>query len=1532
MKKHMTSQNPMLRAKQLWLLAGQHSMLAPRAASTAFRRLCSLLCALGLLPLLSPVAHATTSAWYVNNPPSSGAPQGPYSTAGEACNAYSEIYIYYWGTATETFGQGAPTGTGSFYCHMVYTSTGSPDQFFATFAGITAGLQSATNSYYVQSSPTLAQTSCHDCIGDPINPSNGNVFESESDVRFAGSGAIRYQRFYSSADSYGSDGVPGWRHSYDRSVVALFAPPSQTYPGASSTVSAQYSSAASACTSGFSDIQAAVPAWSSATAAYSSGVCTLSTTAGVVATLPVYALYVDSSGSSAFEYDVIRDDGHVLRYPVIGGVATNSPGVSTRLTVSGSGYTLTDDEDNVETYDSTGTLQSITSRSGVEQTMAYDTNGLFLSATDSFGNSITVTRNAVNSVAQIAASGGGTVQYTYDGSFRLSGVTNLDSTTRSYTYGNSSFVNALTALTDESGTQFSTWGYDSQERATSTQEAGGAGATTLTYNSNGTVTWLDALGATRLFTYSRIGDINRVASISGSQCPTCQEPAATSYDAAGWVASRTDYNGNVTCYANDATRGLELVRVEGFAPGGSCPSSLSSYTPASGTLERKISTTWSSSFRVPTQITEANRTTAFTYDSSGNELTKTVTDTTVTPNVSRTWTYTYDGYGHVLTVDGPRTDVSDVTTYTYYSCTSGSQCGQVHTVTDAAGNETVYNTYNSYGQPLTITDPNGTVTTLTYDARERLSSREVGTETTSFAYYSTGLLETVTLPDSSTITYTYDSAHRLTGVADTAGNSIAYTLDAMGNHTAEKSYDPSSTLHRSHSRVYNTLSELYQDVNAAGTSAVTTTYSYNSQGNRTGIAAPLSRTTTNAYDALNRLNQVTDPASGNTYFTYDAEDDLTSVQDPLGLTTSYTYNGFGDVKQLVSPDTGTTTNSYDSGGNLSVATDARSDTANYSYDVLNRVTGIVYKNGSGVTDQTLSFGYDTGTNGKGRLVSAADGSQSLSWAYDSHGRVTGKGQTIGSLTLSVGYAYTNADLTAISTPSGQAVAYHYNSNHQVTTVKVNGTTVLSSITYEPFGGVNGWSWGSGDTVSRTYNGDGLVSQIVSASVTNAYTFDNGNRITAISDSANSALSWSYGYDALDRLTSASTSTITDGWTYDANGNRLSQTGTNASAFYITSGTNQLSSTTGSLVRTYVYNAAGMTTAYGSNTFGYNDRGRMMGVTVGSTTTSYLYNALGQLIEKATGSSGNVYMYDEAGHILGEYDGSGNLIEETVWLGDIPVATLQPSGSSISINYVHTNHLNTPTKVTRSSDNALEWRIDQDPFGTASANQNPGGLGTFVYNLRFPGQIYMSETGLNYNYHRDFDPTAGRYIESDPVGLRAGVNTYAFVLANPLSVTDPSGLSSVIYNRSAGTVTIVDGAGQAVGTFPAANNAATGSRGPWPNGDYTYAYHTTHPDDAADSPYGSYGNYLFNLPGCVGCGIHSGRASSTDRAGRSGVKYATEGCIRTTDAATGLLTQLIASGDPLTGLIVTGSFIPTNPIPVSPSLAGPSPVYLPDTRP
>lgn len=150
------------------------------------------------------------------------------------------------------------------------------------------------------------------------------------------------------------------------------------------------------------------------------------------------------------------------------------------------------------------------------------------------------------------------------------------------------------------------------------------------------------------------------------------------------------------------------------------------------------------------------------------------------------------------------------------------------------------------------------------------------------------------------------------------------------------------------------------------------------------------------------------------------------------------------------------------------------------------------------------------------------------------------------------------------------------------------------------------------------------------------------------------------------------------------------------------------------------------------------------------STAYVYNALGERIAKLDPSGSTLFMYDEVGHLLGEYDGNGNLLEETLWMGDIPVATLRPNGSGgVSVYYIHADHLNSPRAITRPSDNEIVWRWDRDPFGATQPQQNPGGLGTFVYNLRLPGQYFDPETGLSYDYMRDFDAGTGRYVESDP---------------------------------------------------------------------------------------------------------------------------------------------------------------------------------------
>jgi RHS repeat-associated protein len=162
------------------------------------------------------------------------------------------------------------------------------------------------------------------------------------------------------------------------------------------------------------------------------------------------------------------------------------------------------------------------------------------------------------------------------------------------------------------------------------------------------------------------------------------------------------------------------------------------------------------------------------------------------------------------------------------------------------------------------------------------------------------------------------------------------------------------------------------------------------------------------------------------------------------------------------------------------------------------------------------------------------------------------------------------------------------------------------------------------------------------------------------------------------------------------------------------------------------------------------------------------------------------MYDEAGHLVGEYDSSGNLIQETVWLGDIPVATLRPNGASVDVYYVHSDQLNTPRKVSRPSDNQLRWRWDPTPFGEGAPDEDPASLGAFVYNLRFPGQQFDVESNLSYNYFRDYDPAIGRYIESDPIGLEGGLNTFAYAFLNPASISDPTGLVPGPWHPPTGT--------------------------------------------------------------------------------------------------------------------------------------------------
>lgn len=165
--------------------------------------------------------------------------------------------------------------------------------------------------------------------------------------------------------------------------------------------------------------------------------------------------------------------------------------------------------------------------------------------------------------------------------------------------------------------------------------------------------------------------------------------------------------------------------------------------------------------------------------------------------------------------------------------------------------------------------------------------------------------------------------------------------------------------------------------------------------------------------------------------------------------------------------------------------------------------------------------------------------------------------------------------------------------------------------------------------------------------------------------------------------------------------------------------------------------------------------------------SYLYSAFGQRVQKVAGGITTQLLYDRIGHLLEEANGSGAALRDYIWFDDVPVAMVDDTGASPVIYYIHTDQLGTPQKMTDGSANIVRDNVS-DPFGNAIATQgmnwDAANWGSFNWavsmlslsNFRFPGQYFDSETGLNQNWNRDYDPTTGRYVQSDPVGLAAGL--------------------------------------------------------------------------------------------------------------------------------------------------------------------------------
>jgi RHS repeat-associated protein len=526
-------------------------------------------------------------------------------------------------------------------------------------------------------------------------------------------------------------------------------------------------------------------------------------------------------------------------------------------------------------------------------------------------------------------------------------------------------------------------------------------------------------------------------------------------------------------------------------------------------------------------------------------------------------------------------------------------------------------------------------------------------------------------------------------------------------------------------------------------------------------------------------------ANTKTTYTYDVLDRLTQVTDPSGLNTTYQYDGLSDPTSTTSPDSGVTARTYDAAGNVLTGTDAKGNTVTYTYDVQNRRLSASYADST----QNIAYSYDEPNNLTdcttsypiGHLTRVVQNTVTTLFCYNAQGYVIQKSQTVNGHTDVTTYTRSPAGrILSITHPSGNQVNYTYDADGRVSgvtaTTSSGTTTLVSNVSYLPFGPISGYTLGNGQAITRTYDTNYRLTDLVSPAFTLHVVRDAMGDITAIGNSAGAnPATETYSYDPLYRLTAiteADGSTL-ESVTYNQTGDRLSKTGSGLATgtYSYNTNTHQLIAT-GNAARTV--DANGNTTAisqagstYG---FGYNARNRMALAQLNqSTVAAYTYNAYGERVAKTASASTERYNYDPDSQLLSEY-GSSN--REYVYLDDIPVANLDTQGTTASIVYVTADHLGTPRAIADGSGNIVwSWAYQGNAWGEQSPTSNG-----YVYNLRFPGQYYDAESGLNNNFNRDYDKSTGRYAEVDPIGQAGGLGLYVYGLNNPLAYSDPLGLA------------------------------------------------------------------------------------------------------------------------------------------------------------
>ena len=969
--------------------------------------------------------------------------------------------------------------------------------------------------------------------------------------------------------------------------------------------------------------------------------------------------------------------------------------------------------------------------------------------------------------------------------------------------------------------------YDAHQRSLGDVRAGGVQGTTIAYPDDDTAQATDSLGAVRTYHFGSVQGARLLTSIDGPNCRDCLG-SAVSYDSNGYPALITGFNADSKRYAYDATG---LLQSETEAVG------TSAQRTRAYTWDTSLRKPSAATVLGPDGSVVAKR--GFVYDAAGRTTARCEVDVSstsasayvcsasgVAPAGVRRWVYSYceavddtvcPRVCLLLTADGPRSDVADVTSYAYYMSADESGCasigglchkaGDLLSTTELSGLVTTAVSYDKNGRLTRIRQPNGVLTDDTYTTRGWISTVTVravasgqpdaGDATTRLDYDPTGLVHKVTDADGVTTTYGYDAGHRLTDITDALGNRVHYTLDAAGNRTAEKVMAASSAVTRSLGRTFNNLGQLTALVDGLNHTVFAANFadSYDGNGNLVHSQDELSVQQKQVYDGLNRLVSTlkdyngsnTATANAQTVTSYDAQDRMTGFGDPGGLNTTYDIDGFGNTAGIHRPDTGTTTFGFDIAGHRTSSLDATGVATTSIYDAAGRVTGTTYPDSS----LNVQYKYDeddsvtgcAGSVGKGHLTRVVEGNGGIVYCYDGHGNVVSRKQVLNSDARTVRYTWSPANrLSSVTTGNGTLVPYARNANGQIASVTAtpaggNPTLVASNVAYRPFGPIVSYTLGNGQVITRTYDANDRVTDIDSPAFSLHLARDAMGNAAALGNAPGaSPATETYAYDALYRLVAVndSSGTAVEAYTYSKTGDRLSKAapGLMTGTYDYQVGTHHLVGV-GTTIRQV--DARGNTTANvlpsGALGYGYNQRNRMTvvqnnGITVGK----YDLNVLGQRVQKAFDGFATRFDYDESGQLLSEDAGAS--ARDYVWLDEVPVGIVDRDAEASSVSLVYVDHSNSPRVVTSASGaSRWKWQYISNAFGEKYPTTSSG----YSLNMRFPGQYFDVESGLNYNVNRDYEAATGRFVQSDPIGPLAGLQTYTYVWSSPLSRVDPLGL-------------------------------------------------------------------------------------------------------------------------------------------------------------